>query len=189
MTIFWWVWGWFGMGMRRTGGAMASRTVPEPLHTLLRVLTLRSPAKHLHSRRVADLAVGIGQHLGLPDTALARLWWGALLHDLGVVGIPDAIVNKPGSLTDAEWAVMRQHAPLGASLVSLSAFTPDVLAVARILRSHHERWDGSGYPDGLAGSHIPLVVRIIAVADVLKTIPPNHSEQLTNIDFSGTLAL
>jgi len=87
---------------------------------------------------------------------------GALLHDIGKIGVPDNILRKPAALSEAEWVTMRKHPEFGARIVAGIPFLEDV---ARIVRHHHERWDGRGYPDGLAGEDIPLGARIFAVAD------------------------
>lgn len=137
--------------------------LPPSLRTYLDLVERRFPAKRIHSGRVADLAVRIGQVLGLPDADISSLSYGALLHDVGIVGIPDGILTKPCALTAEEWHIMQKHPTIGANLVSLS---PDVAPIAYIPRSHHERWDGNGYPDGRRAEDIPLVARIISVADV-----------------------
>jgi HD-GYP domain-containing protein (c-di-GMP phosphodiesterase class II) len=115
-----------------------------------------------HLDRAHAYAVALAQ---IVDPAIADdhvLGYGFLLHDIGKVGIPGAVLSKPGPLTPDEWAVMRTHPLLGAELVApltaLAGATP-------VIRSHHERWDGTGYPDGLAGTTIPMAARIFAVAD------------------------
>lgn len=146
---------------RITGAILAN--LPLSLRTYLDLVERRFPAKRIHSGRVADLAIRIGLVLGLSDADIMALSCGALLHDVGIVGIPDGILTKPGALTAEEWDVMRMHPTIGADLVSLN---PDVAPIAYIPRSHHERWDGNGYPDGRRAGDIPLVARIISVADV-----------------------
>lgn len=116
-----------------------------------------------HSERVASLAVALGRGVGLAPDALAALEMGAQLHDIGKVGVADAILHKPGSLTPEEWVEMRRHPVLGGDLVAQIPFLNPALPV---IRHHHERWDGTGYPDGLRGEDIPLAARIFAVADV-----------------------
>jgi HD-GYP domain-containing protein (c-di-GMP phosphodiesterase class II) len=98
---------------------------------------------------------------------LDELTRAAELHDVGKVAIPDAILNKPGKLDDTEWEFMRQHTILGERILSAA---PALRPVARIVRASHERWDGGGYPDGLAGESIPLAARIVAVCDAFEAI-------------------
>ncbi|GGS42812.1 HD domain-containing phosphohydrolase [Deinococcus knuensis] len=117
-----------------------------------------------HTARVVDLSARLGQQLGLHDAKLDALRQGASLHDIGKLVIPDAILRKPGPLDAQEWQVMRHHAERGYEIAHrLSGLMPATLDV---IRSHHERWDGQGYPDGLAGEAIPLPARIFAVCDV-----------------------
>lgn len=116
-----------------------------------------------HCQRLAVASVMLGEALGLPSQELTALYRGGYLHDIGKIGIPDSILFKQGSLTSEEWDVMRSHTVRGEEICrpmrSLSPVLP-------IIRSHHERWDGSGYPDGLAGENIPLLARILQVADI-----------------------
>ncbi|WDA59702.1 diguanylate cyclase [Deinococcus aquaticus] len=117
-----------------------------------------------HTARVVDLSAQLGRQLGLHDAKLDALRQGASLHDIGKLVIPDAILLKPGPLDEQEWQVMRHHAERGYEIAHrLSGLMPATLDV---IRSHHERWDGRGYPDGLAGEAIPLAARIFAVCDV-----------------------
>jgi diguanylate cyclase (GGDEF)-like protein/putative nucleotidyltransferase with HDIG domain len=116
-----------------------------------------------HCVRVADLACAIAAELGMADQNLFWFRIGALLHDVGKIVIPEAVLNKPGRLDEDEWAIMRSHTTAGVEMVADVEFPWDVLP---IIRSHHERWDGKGYPDQLAGDAIPLVARILCVADV-----------------------
>jgi putative two-component system response regulator len=120
-----------------------------------------------HVGRVTRYAVATGNRLGLDRDALRALWMGAILHDVGKVGIPDNILKKPGPLTPEEFDVMRQHPLISASIVERSTFLKP--ALPGILH-HHERWDGAGYPHGLRGESIPLHGRIISVADSFDAI-------------------
>ncbi|MDA0352868.1 MAG: HD-GYP domain-containing protein [Chloroflexi bacterium] len=116
-----------------------------------------------HGRRVGALSVLIGKQLGFSDGRLRALSQGALLHDVGKIGIPDAILHKPGSLTNEEFEVIKEHPARGHQIIG-SSF--DTKIEQGVIRHHHEKFDGSGYPDGLAGQAIPLEARVTAVADV-----------------------
>jgi putative nucleotidyltransferase with HDIG domain len=120
-----------------------------------------------HSRRVQQLSLAIGRELGLSQAELELLGHAALFHDIGKLGIPDAILLKPASLTDAEWEVMASHAAEGASIINRLGFLSDAVPA---IRHHHERFDGHGYPDGLSGEDIPLGARIIHVADAFDSM-------------------
>ncbi|HEX4678169.1 MAG TPA: diguanylate cyclase [Gaiellaceae bacterium] len=120
-----------------------------------------------HSRRVQQLALAIGRELGLSHAELELLGHAALFHDIGKLGIPDAILLKPSSLTEEEWVVMASHAAEGASIINRLGFLSDAVPA---IRHHHERFDGQGYPDGLSGEDIPLGARIIHVADAFDSM-------------------
>ena len=138
--------------------ALASET-PDRLS---RQLTDRIPRMARHHRAVAELAGSLARHIGLRDEPLHAVVRAAELHDVGKVLVPDAILNKPGELSEDELALMRRHAIAGWLILRESA-EPD--AIAALVRSSHERWDGMGYPDGLAGDAIPLGARIITICD------------------------
>ena len=120
-----------------------------------------------HSRRVQQLALAIGRELGLSQAELDLLGHAALFHDIGKLAIPDAILLKPVGLTPDEWALMQRHADEGARIIDRLGFLNDAVPA---IRHHHERFDGTGYPDGLAGEDIPLGARIIHVADALDSM-------------------
>jgi diguanylate cyclase (GGDEF)-like protein/putative nucleotidyltransferase with HDIG domain len=120
-----------------------------------------------HSRRVQQLALAIGRELALSQAELELLGHAALFHDIGKLGIPDAILLKPSALTDEEWVTMASHAEEGASIINRLGFLSDAVPA---IRHHHERWDGSGYPHGLAGDEIPVPARIIHVADAFDSM-------------------
>ena len=105
----------------------------------------------------------LGRRLGMSEDELVHVWRGALLHDIGKLGIPDDILSKPGALTAAEWEIMRQHPQLGYELLEPIPYLRPALEIPYC---HHEHWDGSGYPRGLKGEEIPMSARIFAVADV-----------------------
>jgi len=120
-----------------------------------------------HAERVTAYGMEIARTLGLRLSEMPELEFGFLLHDIGKVAIPDAILYKPGALTDEERALMAQHPVIGAQIVHGIEFLEGAV---QVVRSHHERWDGNGYPDGLAGEEIPLSARVFAVADVLDAL-------------------
>jgi response regulator RpfG family c-di-GMP phosphodiesterase len=129
---------------------------------LLSALAARDGYTGEHSKAVVDLSLAVARRLGLRGADLLDAENAALLHDIGKIGVPDAVLNKPGKLAAEEWDVMRLHPVIGERIVcSIAALAH----LAPVVRGEHERWDGGGYPDGLAGEEIPLVSRIILVAD------------------------
>ena len=116
-----------------------------------------------HSVRVATMTEALGRALGLDRDALVTCRYAGLLHDVGKIGIPESILNKPSSLTRSEFAIIQNHSVIGARILEPITFLKDV-AVA--IRSHHENWDGTGYPDRLRGETIPLISRLVRIADV-----------------------
>lgn len=128
-----------------------------------RALELRDSETEGHSRRVAALTDQLALALGVPDEARVHMHRGALLHDIGKMAVPDGILLKPGSLNEREWDILRQHPTHAVDLLSPIEYLRPALDIPKF---HHERWDGSGYPYGLAGEDIPLAARIFAVADV-----------------------
>jgi len=134
---------------------------------LMSILTERDPLLRRHGSAVAELANAVGRRLGQNPDALRRLTGAAELHDIGKVAVPDAILNKPGPLSEDEWAFIKTHTLLGERIL---AAAPALSQEAALVRSSHERWDGAGYPDGLAGDAIPLGSRIIFAADAFDTM-------------------
>lgn len=132
------------------------------LETMARTIDARDPYTAGHSQRVATYAVAIGRQLGMQPHALRTLERGGLLHDIGKIGVEDAVLRKPGSLSGAERAAMERHPLIGHELLRALPFLAEELP---LIRSHHERWDGRGYPDGLEGEAIPIGARIMAAAD------------------------
>lgn len=130
-------------------------------------LEMRDDETQGHALRVSALAVELGRRLGLPEPQLVHLRRGALLHDIGKMVVPDAILRKPGPLTEEEWAVMRKHPEHGRDFLVKVAYLAPALDVPYC---HHERWDGSGYPRGLRGEEIPIAARIFAVADAFDAL-------------------
>ena len=137
------------------------------LLALSRALDLRDTDTEGHSQRVTSYSLTIGRTLGLSAEALAALELGAMLHDVGKIGIPDAILRKPGPLSAEEWEVMRRHPRLGHAILRDVGFLSPSLPV---VLHHHEKWDGGGYPERLSGEAIPLAARIFAVADAFDAI-------------------
>ena len=131
--------------------------------TLARAVEARSPYTQGHAGRVTHYALALAAKIGIPESDMNVLRHGALLHDLGKISIPDAILNKPGPLTKEEYDIVKQHPLLGVEILKPLQSLNDSLP---IIRWHHERWDGGGYPDGLAGEDIPFLVRILSVGDV-----------------------
>jgi HD-GYP domain-containing protein (c-di-GMP phosphodiesterase class II) len=134
----------------------------QSLSALAAALETRDRETEGHSVRVTRYSRALGEALGLSDDELYALERGALLHDIGKIGVPDAILRKPGPLLSHEWEQMRQHPEIGSGMVGKIAF---LAAALPVVRHHHERYDGAGYPDRLSGGHIPLEARIFALAD------------------------
>ena len=131
--------------------------------TLALTIEARDPTTNGHCERLAQQAVALGKALGLCDKDLQALHRGGYLHDVGKVGIPDAVLLKPGPLTKAEFDLMKKHPDIGDSLC---APLQSLRTVRPIIRCHHERLDGSGYPQGLKGDDVPLLAQIVGIADV-----------------------
>ena len=132
------------------------------LRSLVNALEAKDPYTGKHSERVTQYAVMIGRKMGCTDGELEVLETVGYLHDIGKIGISDSILNKPASLTREEYEIVKKHPVIGASIVKDLIFS---LEERSIIRHHHERWDGGGYPDGLAGEEIPIFARIVAIAD------------------------
>jgi two-component system cell cycle response regulator len=148
-------------GERRMSAGRQSRDV------LLRTLSERRPDLHVRLRDVGELALAVGRELHMGPEGLDEVARAAELHDVGKIAVPDAILDKPGPLDPVEWSFMRRH-PLIGERILLAA--PALRPVARLVRSSHERWDGSGYPDGLSGDEIPLGARVVAVCDAFNAM-------------------
>ena len=135
--------------------------------SLARTMDARDHYTSGHSERIAVWAEEVARQLGCDEAAVQEIRWGALLHDIGKIGVPDEILRKPSNLTEEEWAVMRQHPVIGEEIL---ASTDRMRGVARIVRHHQEKWNGTGYPDKLRGQEIPLGARILAVVDSYSAI-------------------
>lgn len=153
---------WLVKELERSNSELRS-AYDETIEGWARALDLRDRETEGHSRRVTGMTVELCQRLGFTPEQLVDVRRGALLHDMGKMGIPDAVLLKPGTLTDEEWTLMRKHPEYAVSLLSPIEFLRPALDIPQY---HHERWDGSGYPVGLAGNAIPLVARAFAVVDV-----------------------
>ena len=128
-----------------------------------RALDLRDKETEGHCQRVTEMTLRLARAFGLPESEMDAIRWGALLHDIGKMGIPDGILLKPGALTDEEWRVMRQHPVYAFNLLEQIEFLRPALDIPYY---HHEKWDGTGYPHGLQGEQIPLMARLFAMVDV-----------------------
>ncbi|MDP2662145.1 MAG: HD-GYP domain-containing protein, partial [Dehalococcoidia bacterium] len=128
-----------------------------------RALDLRDKETEGHSQRVTEMTVDLARAMGTPEAELAHVRRGALLHDIGKMGVPDSILFKPGSLTEDEWVQMRKHPTYAYDLLYPIAYLRQALDIPYC---HHEKWDGTGYPRGLKGEQIPLAARIFAALDV-----------------------
>jgi response regulator RpfG family c-di-GMP phosphodiesterase len=153
----------------------ALKTVEDSYRTTLKALAAaletRDRETHGHSERVVNFSLRLGRELGLDDEQLRSLEFGALLHDIGKIGIPDQILRKPAPLTSEEWQQMRLHPSLGEQILRGIEFLE---GAARVVGQHHEKWDGSGYPRGLSGEVIDLNARVFAVADAFDAITSNR---------------
>jgi len=132
--------------------------------SLATALGARDIHTRAHSDRVVELSIELGMQIELSDEELEMLALGARFHDLGKIGIPDKVLRKPTAFEEDEWACMKRHAVIGEQIV-LAINGKNAPGIARTVRHHHEHFDGSGYPDGLSGTDIPLFSRIISLAD------------------------
>jgi putative nucleotidyltransferase with HDIG domain len=153
----------FDRSNRIVGPALSNGTARGTAHLLADVVEADDAYTAAHSRHVVQLAIEVARVLGLDAAATRRVELGALLHDVGKLAVPDAILNKRGALTELEWAIMKQHTAIGERM--LRAAGRELAEIAPIVRSSHERVDGRGYPDGLAGEAIPMEARIVACCD------------------------
>jgi HD-GYP domain-containing protein (c-di-GMP phosphodiesterase class II) len=168
---------------KRTGGDriyLSSKTLPKPLagegiigmetsrdtlsavYALVATVEAREPYIYGHSRKVKTCGVALAEAIGLSPDQVSKVSTSALLHDIGKIGIPDEVLNKKGKLSKENWEAIKAHPRLGANIVSN---IPNLAPCVSSILHHHERWDGSGYPQGLKGEEIPLEARILAIAD------------------------
>lgn len=144
---------------------------------LANAIELRDAYTRGHVERVTAYAVQVAERLGLNESQLHWLRFGAILHDIGKIYIPENILHKPTQLTNDEWQLMRQHTLMGEELLRPVPFLHGAIPT---IRSHHERWDGQGYPDGLAGEQIPLLARIVSVADCMDAMTTDRAYHQAN---------
>jgi len=144
-----------------------AETLDAAVGAMSALLDLRDVGTGLHSTSVVGLCEHVAHRMGVAGDEVGHLRVAAHLHDLGKIGVPDEILRKPGPLDDAEWAIMREHPGWGAGALGS---IPGLKPAARAVRGHHERWDGAGYPDGLAGETIPVSARVIAVCDAYEAM-------------------
>ena len=142
-------------------------TIHDLIEVIIKVLDARDPYTFAHSWRVAEISEHIARNMPIEDNWVERIHIAAHLHDIGKIGVPDAILNKKGKLTPAEYETVKSHSIIGHGIISRIPILDDI---SLYVRHHHERFDGGGYPDGLAGRDIPLGARIIAVADTFDAI-------------------
>jgi diguanylate cyclase (GGDEF)-like protein/putative nucleotidyltransferase with HDIG domain len=155
--------------LRTSGGSF------EFLEGLVAAVDNKDSYTRRHSEDVTEFALWIAEELGFSEDMMHLIRVGGLLHDVGKIGVPDGILRKPGSLSKEEFEVVKRHPVLGALIVS---GMPDMAPVVDIVRSHHERWDGKGYPDQLSGNDIPLLGRLMAVADAFSAMTTTRPYRL-----------
>jgi putative nucleotidyltransferase with HDIG domain len=146
----------------------------ETIRTLAAAIDAKDRYTRGHSERVSSYSMAIARHLGLNQEEVFRVRIASILHDVGKLGVRDGILNKPGGLTEEEFAVMRQHPDIGAQIMSPIRMLKDIIPG---IRNHHETWDGKGYPDQLQGEEIPMVARIIGVADTFDAMTTTRPYQ------------
>jgi putative nucleotidyltransferase with HDIG domain len=152
---------------RRVEQANQERLSVATLEALVNALEAKDPYLRGHSARVADLSAMIAAEFGCPDEQVETVRTGGRLHDIGKIGIREEILNKQGPLTEEEFEHVKQHVTVGSQILSPLVHLRDVIG---FVRSHHERWDGSGYPDRLAGDAIPLGARIVGAAEIFDAL-------------------
>ena len=158
-------------GFRSDASSREDQALTCLVEALASLVNLRDGSTGSHINDVEELSMQLAHAMGLTDSETRIVGITGKLHDIGKVAIPDVILTKAGSLTAEEWEIMKQHSVIGAEVV---ARVPSLRAMAPGVRAHHERWDGGGYPDGLAGSHIPLAAQIVSVADAYCAITANR---------------
>ena len=155
----------------REANAQLLKAYEATIEGLSHALDLRDRETEGHSRRVTELTVKLAQAMNLSEEEVLHLRRGALLHDMGKIGVPDSILHKPDALTNEEWAIMHKHPQFAYEMLSPIEYLRPALDIPY---NHHEKWDGTGYPRGLKGDEIPMVARLFAVADVWDALISNR---------------
>jgi HD-GYP domain-containing protein (c-di-GMP phosphodiesterase class II) len=156
---------------RQSSGVDLTLAYEKTIEGWSQALYLRDHETEDHTRRVTEMTLNLARRLHIPPMEMIHIRRGATLHDIGKVAIPDHILFKPGPLTEEEWITMRRHPLIAVEILKSISYLAPALTIPR---SHHEKWDGSGYPDGLAGEDIPLPARIFAFADVFDALTSNR---------------
>lgn len=166
---------WFEGAWAKPG---CSEAVYETLHqiatSLGHAIDAKDPSTSSHSKEVADLARCLAQRIGCSQRQADVIHIAGHLHDIGKIGIPDAVLAKPGRLTEAEWELIRAHPVVSARIIAPVQAMNGSTGIAEMVLHHHERWDGKGYPHGLKGDHIPVGARILCLADSLSAMLQNR---------------
>lgn len=155
----------------REANAQLLKAYEATIEGLSHALDLRDRETEGHSRRVTEVTIKLAQALNFGDEEILHIRRGALLHDIGKIGIPDSILHKPASLSEEEWIIMRKHPQFAYDMLSPIEYLRPALDIPY---SHHERWDGTGYPRGLKGEEIPMSARLFAIADVWDALTSNR---------------
>ncbi len=159
------------------------RMVAEMVYSLVRIMEIRDASLFVHGVGTAEISLQFGKYLQLSERELTILRWGTLLHDIGMLAMPDFISFKPGTLSPDEWIVIRKHPEYGVAMLAELSFLADALP---IIESHHECWDGSGYPAGKQGEEISFLARICAITN---TFDAMTNEKIYRPSFTKTEAL
>jgi HD-GYP domain-containing protein (c-di-GMP phosphodiesterase class II) len=162
------------------------------LESFRKTLFERSHETEEHANRLMQLSKHMGKVMNLPHTTLQELELLGVLHDIGKIGVPDSILNKPGKLNEDEWVIMKRHSEIGSRITQS---VPEFVRISDYILSHHERWDGKGYPRGLKGKEIPIQSRILSIVDAYDAMtserpyhkPMTHEDAMQElVDNAGT---
>ena len=161
------------------------RNIYNTIYTIVKIVEMRDPYTVIHQQRVANLASSIAREMGLPSEQIEGIRVAGMLHDIGKISIPVEILTKPGKINEYEFSIIRTHPQVGYEILKSIEF-PFSWPVAQIVLQHHERLDGSGYPQGLSGEEIILETRILSVADVVEAMASHRPYRPAN-DVEKTL--